>query len=131
MPPVRKVVLTGLILSTIGWAGLAALILFTRPTLGPRWLFFFLFVLALSGTALPIVAFLNRRFPSRPPADGNIVLRQAIWVGIYGSLLAWLQLGRVLNLALIVFLAGGFILIEFLLRLSEKSRWQPKDPTHE
>jgi hypothetical protein len=131
LPPVRKVVFTGLILSTIGWAGLVALILFTRPTLGPRWLFFFLFVLALSGTALPIVAFLNRRFPSRPPADGNIVLRQAIWVGIYGSLLAWLQLGRVLNLALIVFLAGGFVLIEFLLRLSEKSRWQPKDSVNE
>ncbi len=124
-------VTTGLVLGLVGWVGLMLLIWLTLPTLGPRWLFFFLLVVALSGMALPPAAFLNRRFPSTPPADGNIILRQAIWVGIYGSLLAWLQLGRVLNLALAVFLAAGFLLIEILLRLSEKSRWNPKDPADE
>ncbi len=39
--------------------------------------------------------------------------------------LAWLQLGRVLTLPLILLLAFGLTLTEFLIRLREKSRWQP------
>lgn len=95
------------------------------PTVGPRWLFFFLWVLALTGTALPGVAFLNRRFPTVPPATSGIIIREAIWVGLYGATLAWLQLGRVLNLALAVLLASGFIAIEILVRLRERSQWEP------
>jgi hypothetical protein len=111
VPSIASFFWTGLILAILGWGGLGVLTNFTTPTLGPRWLFFFLFPLALSGTALPVVAFLIRRFQSNPPADGNVILRQAIWVGIYGSLVVWLQLGRVLNLAVGFFLAGGFVLI--------------------
>ncbi len=127
MPPLPKLILTGIILALTGWMGLALLVSFTLPTLGPRWLFFFLLMLALSGSALPLVAFLNRRFPGSAPATGAVVVRQAIWVGIYGNLIAWLQLGRVLNPALAFFLAVGFVLIELLLRLREKSLWKPKD----
>jgi hypothetical protein len=98
---------------------------YTLPTVGPRWLFFFLSVLALTGTVLPVVAFLNRRFPSNPPAAPAVILREAIWVGIYGPTLAWLQIGRVLTPALAVLLATGLILIELLLRLRERSQWKP------
>jgi len=104
---------------------LIALIITTLPTVGPRWLFFFLCVLALTGTALPITAFLNRRFPSTPPPTALAIVRQALWVAIYGATLAWLQIGRVLNPTLAVLLAIGLGLIEFLLRLSEKSQWKP------
>jgi hypothetical protein len=93
---------------------------------GPRWLFFFLSVLALTGTVLPIVAYLNIRFPSNPPPTAGVVLRQAIWVGIYIPTLAWLQIGRVLSPALALLLALGFVLIEWLLRLREKSQWKPE-----
>ena len=131
MPPLRKFIITGFFLAVIGWGGLAWLIYYTLPTLGPRWLMFFLFMLGMSGTVLPLVAFLNRRFPSIPPVDGNVVLRQAMWVGIYGSILVWLQLGRVLTLVLASFLAFGFILIEFLIRLRERSRFKPTDSLNE
>ncbi len=130
-PPFLPILITGLILAAVGWLGLAYTILMLDPELLPRWLLFFLLFLGLCGTALPIVAFLNRRFASRPPTGEGVLIRQSAWVGIYGSLLAWLQLGRILNTALILFLAIGFILIEVLLRLGERARWKPKETPDE
>ncbi|HEX9012728.1 MAG TPA: hypothetical protein VF813_04405 [Anaerolineaceae bacterium] len=117
--------LTAVTLALIGWGGLGVLVVYTLPTLGPRWLFFFLGVIALTGTFLPVAYFLNRRFPSSPPADPGVLLRQAIWVGVYGSALAWLQLGRMLSLTVAAILAGALILVEGLLRMREISRWKP------
>jgi hypothetical protein len=113
------------VLTILGWGGLFLIIQSTVPTLGPRWLFFFLGVLALTGPAIPPVYFLNKRFPSDPPVEGMVILRQALWVGVFGSTVAWLQLGRVLTPGLGLILAGVFALIEFLLRLFERSRWNP------
>lgn len=115
-----------LVLGVIGWGGLILLVFMTLPTLGPRWLFFFLFTLALSGTALPAVYFFNRRFPSNPPVDGGVVLREGMWVGVYASLLAWLQMGRVLTPGLALVLALGLVVVEFLLRMGERSQWSPE-----
>ena len=114
-----------LVLCLIGWGGLLALMVATLPTLAPRWMFFFLLTLGLSGVGLPIVYFLNRRFPSDPPAEYGTVLREAMWFGIYGSLLAWLQLGRVLTSGLAVVLAVGLVLVEYLLRVGERSSYTP------
>jgi hypothetical protein len=72
-----------------------------------------------------VVYFLNKRFPSDPPVEGMVILRQAMWVGVFGSTVAWLQLGRVLTPVMALILAGVFVLIEFLLRLFERSRWNP------
>jgi hypothetical protein len=124
-PRVANFLPAALILFVFGWGGLIALIISTLPTVGPRWLFFFLSVLAITGTILPITAFLNRRFPSTPPPTAMVVVRQALWFAVYGATLIWLQLGRVLNPALAILLAIGLGLIEFLLRLSEKSQWKP------
>ncbi|OGN90092.1 MAG: hypothetical protein A2Y88_08150 [Chloroflexi bacterium RBG_13_48_10] len=109
----------------LGWGGLIVLIVATLPTVGPRWLFFFLCVLAITGTVLPVTAFLNRRFPSTPPPTVMVVVRQALWFAVYGATVVWLQMGRVLNPALAILLAIGLGLIEFLLRLSEKSQYKP------
>src|SRR4030042_1547727 len=124
-PRVANFLPAALILFVIGWGGLIVLIVATLPTVGPRWLFFFLCVLAITGTVLPITAFLNRRFPSTPPPTALVVVRQALWFAVYGATLVWLQMGRVLNPALAILLAIGLGLIEFLLRLSEKSQWKP------
>jgi hypothetical protein len=131
MPPLHTFVLAGLFLAITGWGGLYGLVFYTLPTLGPRWLAFFFLTLALAGTALPVAAFLNRRFPSEVPTDGGTILRQALWVSLYGNILVWLQLGRVLNSALAGFLAVGFILIEFTIRLRERSRWEPNEAREE
>jgi hypothetical protein len=123
-PRVANFLPASIFLFIIGWVGLIALIITSLPTVGPRWLFFFLCVMAITGTTLPITAFLNRRFPSSPPPTYMVVIRQALWFAVYVSTLIWLQMGRVLNPALAILLAIGLSLIEFLLRLSEKSQWK-------
>ena len=119
------IIITSVLIAFIGWIGLFFLIQYTQPFLGPRWLFFFLLTMAISGTALPIVYFLNIRFPNDPPANTSVIIRQTVWFAIFFDLLAWLQLGRVLNSILIVVIAIGIITIENLIRLVERSRWQP------
>lgn len=114
-----------IILGGAGWIGIIWLVINTLPTVGPRWLFFFCWFLALTGTALPVVAFLNRRFPGSVPRNQGVIVRQAIWVGLYGSTLAWLQIGRVVTTALALLLAVGLILVEWLLLLRERSIWRP------
>lgn len=115
-----------IILMLLGWGGMVALLLMTTPNGGTRWLFFFTSVLALTGSALPLTAFLNRRFPSTPPPAPQVIVRQALWLGIYLPTLAWLQIGRVLNPALALLLAVGLILIEWLLRMRERAQWKPE-----
>jgi hypothetical protein len=131
MPPLHNFVIPGLFLAIVGWGGLYGLVFYTLPTLGPRWLAFFFLTLALAGTVLPVAAFLNRRFPGEVPADGGTIMRQALWFSLYGNILVWLQLGRVLTSALAGFLAVGFILIEFTIRLRERSRWEPNEAREE
>ena len=125
------ILITSVLIAMIGWVGLFFLIQYTQPFLGPRWLFFFLLSMAVSGTALPIVYFLNIRFPQTPPANTNILVRQSVWFAIFFDLLAWLQLGRILNSILVVVIAIGIIVIENLIRLVERSRWQPSQEQNE
>jgi hypothetical protein len=124
-PSTRSTLPAAIILALIGWAGLTYLFIAALPTLWPRWLFFFFSVLAIAGILLPVAAFLNRRFPTQPPATLNAIIREAALAGIYFSALAWLQLGRVLTMPLVFLIALGLVLIEFLIRLREKSRWEP------
>ena len=117
--------LSALVLLILGWGGLYLLVTQTLPHVWPRWGFFALMLMALTGTALPIVYFFHRRFPSGPPAEPNVIIRQAMWFGVYAATLAWLQLGRLVTVYVILGLAGGLIAIEYFTRLREKSRWKP------
>jgi hypothetical protein len=98
---------------------------FTLPTVWPRWTFFILWVMALTGTSLPFTYFFNHRFPSEPPAEPNVIVRQALWVGVLGATLAWLQLGRLVTLWVVFGLVGGLIAIEYFIRIREQARWKP------
>jgi hypothetical protein len=121
------VIFSSFFLMLVGWGGLSFLINSSLPTIGPRWLFFFLLPLALSGTSLPVIYFLNLRFPSFPTVKTGVIIREAIWVGIYGDLIAWLQLGRILTPSLMGFIAISFVLLEILLRINERSQWKPDE----
>lgn len=127
LPPFRSVLPFSFIIALIGWAGLFLVIITSLPTLGPRWLFFFFMVLALTGTLLPVIYYLNIRFPSVPPIGVPVVIRQACWVGVYGGLLAWLQLGRILSTSIGLAIAIGLVVIEGLIRMRERSRWSTED----
>jgi hypothetical protein len=124
-PSFRPFILPTLLLIFVGWGGIAALLIFTEPLVWMRWALFALLFLALTGTALPIVYFFHLRFPSDPPAGPHVIVRQAQWVGVYGLVLLWLRWGDLLTLWLTLGLAGGLLAIEWLIRLRERSRWQP------
>ena len=125
LPPFQLVLITGLILGAVGWVGLALVVLLTVPTLGPRWLMFFLATLAVSGPALPVAHYLHRRFPSKPAATGNVLVREALWAGVYADVLLWLQFSKALNFALAAFIAVGLVAVEVIIRWRERAKWTP------
>ncbi len=125
LPPFRTVLALSISLVALAVLGLVLLFSLTLPTLGPRWLLYFLVTFAASGLFLPIAYFIHRRFPNNPPAETTVLVREALWFGAYCDFMLWLQLGNVLNLALAIFIAMGFVSIEFLIRMREHARWKP------
>ena len=130
LSPFSKILLTAFILTFVGLTGLAVMVFFTEPTLGPRWLGYFFLTLLASGLMLPFVHIFQRRIAKNPVSDGTLI-REALWFGIYVDLIAWLQLGRVLNGLVVIFLAGGFIILEVLLRMSESALFKADDNSDE
>jgi hypothetical protein len=125
-PTYRRFAIPTLLMTIGGWGGLALITNYTLPTVWPRWVFFALIVIALTGTAMPLVYFINRTFSnSLRPAT---VLRESIWVGAFGATLAWLQLGRILNFSLGLWLLVGVVIIEYLMRWRENPNPAPPSP---
>jgi len=121
-PPDHKGVLLGGALMAIGgWAGIWLLVTSTLPTAFPRWLFFICLYLAVTGTTLPFVRFLNVRFSGPNGVPGGVILRQSIWLGLFVVACAWLQIPRVLNPVIAGVLAISLAVIEFFLRLRERA----------
>lgn len=131
LPSFAPVLTTAILLSAIGWIGLVLLFLLTLPTLGPRWLLYFLVAVAVSGMVLPGIHYLHRRFPGKPVATSVVMIREALLVGAFADTLLWLQLGKVLNLALAILIGACLAVIEVLLRLREKSQWTPPPAENE
>lgn len=109
----------------LGWGGLFAVLYLSLPHVWSRWAFFVFGIMALTGTALPIIYFFHKRFPGEFPAEPNVIIRQSLWVGVYGATLAWLQLGRLVTLYVILSLAGGFIAAEYFIRIREQANRRP------
>jgi hypothetical protein len=132
-PDLRQYFSSGVLLMLLGWGGLGLMIfvLDMPPLVWARWGFFALWFVGLSGTALPIAYFLNLRFPSDPPAGSATIVRQALWVGVYGATLAWLQLGHLVTLWVWTGLGAGLTAIEYLIRLRERARWNPPEDLDE
>lgn len=124
MPPDHVgVLVAGVVMMLGGWLGLYQLVTNTLPRVGPRWAFFMLLFMAVTGTVLPFVRYLNVRFTPMhvelPP--GGVLVRQSIWVGLFVVTCAWLQIPRVLTLPIAFFLALAFIVIEIFLRSHESA----------
>ena len=67
-----------------------------------------------------LLSYINAFQLKRPPKP-NVIIRQSLWVGVYGATLAWLQLGRLVTLYVILGLAGGLIAAEYFIRIREKA----------
>jgi hypothetical protein len=127
----KPYLLSALALALIGWGGLYFLVTLTLPLVWARWGFFVLMFMGVAGTLLPFVYFFHRRFPDDPPADATVVVRQSIWFGVYGATLAWLQLGRLVTVYVILGLGFGLIAIEYFIRMRERARWSPPENSDE
>lgn len=130
LPPFGKFFITSLLLALIGGGGLIFIIFFTEPTLGPRWMFFFLLTLCAGGIALPFAYIIQRRL-AKQYVSANVLLREAILFAIFVDLLAWMQLGRIISNLIILILAGGFMMLEVFLRMAENATFKPDETSDE
>jgi hypothetical protein len=110
------------VMMAVGWGGLYRLMTTTLPRIGGElWLFFILLLVAITGTAVPIVRYLNVRFTPLdvevPP--GGVIVRQSIWIGLFVVTCAWLQIPRALSLPLALFLILVLVVVEVFLRSRE------------
>lgn len=110
------------VMMVVGWGGLYRLISTTLPRIGGElWLFFILLLVAITGTAVPIVRYLNVRFTPMdvevPP--GGVIVRQSIWIGLFVVTCAWLQIPRALSLPLALFILLVLVVVEVFLRSRE------------
>jgi len=121
-PSIRSVLPLTIILVLSGAGVFAYAVRYNEPLAPYRWLGYFSLVLLITGIMLPVSAYLNQRFTTNPPATNFVILRQALWAGIYVPTLIWLIIGDVFSLIVAILLAIGIVIIEWLLRMRERSR---------
>jgi hypothetical protein len=122
MPPDHiGVMIAGVLMMAGGWYGVYQLVTTALPRVGPRWLFFVLLHIAVTGTVLPFVRYINLRFTpiDADPPPGGVMVRQSVWAGLFVVACAWLQIPRVLSLPIAFFLALALIVVEVFLRSRE------------
>ena len=124
LPPFGKILIITLFLVLIGGSGLVFTLFMLEPRLGPRWMFFFFLVIFGAGIALPGSYIIQRRF-AKDYVPSSVLVREAILFGTYLALLAWLQLGRILTNLITAIIGVGFLLFEMLLRMAERSAFNP------
>jgi hypothetical protein len=120
------VLLGGIAVGAGGWILLAALLdqWPVSPERDLRVYFFVALWLAISGTILPLIWVLHRRFGRLGAGESWhscwVLARQASWIGIWVVGCAWLQMHDVLNWAMALLVLVVLILLEALLY----TRWE-------
>jgi hypothetical protein len=77
-------------------------------------------VASVTGLSLPLVFYLNRRFGAAFPSFW-VVLRQAMWVGLWVAFCIWLQMNRTLGLAVALLVAAVLVMFEFLIQVRTRA----------
>ena len=118
------VLIAAVVMILLGWGGLYQLVMSSLPRIGGEmWLFFLLLQIAVTGTVLPIVRFVNVRFTSIreevPP--GGVIVRQSIWIGLFVVTCVWLQIPRALTIPIAIFIGIVLGVVEALIRVRELS----------
>ncbi|NCF65894.1 MAG: hypothetical protein GWP61_07965 [Chloroflexi bacterium] len=81
-------------------------------------------IVSATGLALPVAYFLNWRFGTSQGGSAPhflVVLRQAMWVGFWVSFCMWLQMNRLLGVAVAILVAGVLVLLEVLLQIRTRA----------
>jgi hypothetical protein len=113
------VLIAGGAMAGIGWVLLYQIVNTSTPLALYRWLFFIFLYMAVTGTMLPFIWYINRLFSAS--VRGGTILRQGMWFGLYTATIAWLQMIRALNGSIALLLGAGIFLIEMFLVIRERS----------
>lgn len=100
----------------------------TLPTVPNRWAMYALLQVALTSTALPFVRLLHQRFASKKGVQLTpaILIRQGVWVGLFGTACVWLRIPRLLSIPVALIVALALVVIEALLLLRDRTRYRPE-----
>ena len=126
LPPFGKILISSIFLTIIGGGGLLFIFYFFEPTIGPRWMFYLFLILFGAGISLP-ASFLIQRRMAKQAVSWQVLIREATLFGVFLSLIAWMQLGRILSNLTIMIVAVGFVILEMLLRMAEKATFRADD----
>lgn len=91
---------------------------FASPNVGGVALLLLSLLVATLGGAWFIVRLLHWRF--RPTFEPGKVWRQSLWVALFVTIGAWLQLNRTLTWAMVALVGGALALIEAYLNVRER-----------
>jgi hypothetical protein len=78
-------------------------------------------LVAVTGLSLPLAYYLNKRFGRSGSQRFLVVLRQAMWVGIWVAFCVWLQMNRSLSIGVALLVAGVLVTVEILLQIRTKA----------
>lgn len=78
-------------------------------------------VVTVTGLTLPLAYYLNKRFGQAPAQHFLIVLRQAMWVGIWFAVCTWLQMNRSLSWGVAILVAIVPATLEILLQIRART----------
>ena len=70
---------------------------------------------------MPLAFLLNRRFGRSGSQSFMIVLRQAMWVGLWAAFCLWLQMQRSLGLGVMLLSAIVLVIVEVLLQVRARA----------
>ena len=57
----------------------------------------------------------------------DVIVRESVSIGVYFAIFTWLSIGRALNFTIVMWLALGLIIVEYLLRLREREKKAEND----
>ena len=77
-------------------------------------------MVAATGLVLPFSYYLNRHFNEEAP-QALVVLRQALWVGLWLAFCLWLQMNRTLGVAVLGLVAAVLVIFELLLQVRARA----------
>ena len=78
-------------------------------------------MISVTGLVLPLAYILNRRFGKSPSSPFIVVLRQAMWVGLWTAFCVWLQMHRTFGLGVAFLVAAVFVVFELMLQLRSRA----------
>jgi hypothetical protein len=76
---------------------------------------------AAAGLAMPVVYLFNRRFVKSGRVRFWSITRQSSWVGVWVAFCLWLQMNRIMGLAIALLVAAVFVIFEALLQLRRQA----------